>query len=131
MNRAAPGLLAITAVVALLAAACSASPPAGSSGRTPAASVSASPGADGSGGSAPTARPLTQRKQFAYAACMRKHGVPGVPTSLPAPVLGKPPSTLNAKPGPANGPDPGSPKWLAAQQACRSLEPSPVRMSRP
>jgi hypothetical protein len=123
------GLLAIAALVALLAAACSASPSGGSSGGAPAAGASASPSADGSGGSSPTARPVTEQKQFAYSECMREHGVPGVPTSLPAPALGKPPSTLNAKPGPANGPNPGSPQWQAAQQACRSLAPSPVRMS--
>ena len=125
------GLLAITALIALPAAACSASPSEGSSGGVPAAGASASPSVDGSGGSSATARPVTQRKQFAYSECMREHGVPGVPTSLPVPVLGKPPSKLNAKPGPANGPNPGSPQWQAAQQACRSLAPSPARMSRP
>jgi hypothetical protein len=125
------GLLAIAALIALLAAACSGSPSEGTSGGAPAAGASASPSVHVSGGSTATARPVTQRKQLAYSECMREHGVPGVPTSLPAPVLGKPPSTLNAKPGPTNGPNPGSPQWQAAQQACRSLAPSPVRMSRP
>ncbi|HTZ91883.1 MAG TPA: hypothetical protein VMB74_05765 [Streptosporangiaceae bacterium] len=73
---------------------------------------------------------MTRQRQLAYSECMRKHGVPGVPTSLPSPVPGEPSATFNAKPGTANGPSPGSPRWLAAQQACRSLAPSPARMSR-
>jgi hypothetical protein len=125
------GLLAVAALITLLAAACSASPSGGSSSGAPAAGASASPSADGSGSSSATARPVTEQKQFAFSECMREHGVPGVPTSLPAPALGTRPSTLNAKPGPTNGPNPGSPQWQAAQQACRSLAPSPVRMSRP
>ncbi len=125
------GLLAIAALIALLAAACSASPSEGSSGGAPAAVASASQSVDGSGSSSAPATPVTQQKQLAYSGCMREHGVPGVPTSLPSPVLGKPPRKLNAKPGPANGPNPGSPLWQAAQQACRSLAPSPARMSRP
>jgi hypothetical protein len=124
------GLLAVAALVTLLAA-CSASPVEGSSGRSPATTASASPSAESSGSHSATARPAAQRKQVAYSECMRKHGVPGVPTSMPAPALGKPPSSLNAQPGPTNGPDPGSPQWEAAQQACRSLEPSPALMSRP
>jgi len=125
------GLLATATFIALLAAACSGSPSEGTSGAAPAARASASQSVDGSGGSSATARPVTQQKQFAYSECMREHGIAGVPTSLPRPVLGKPPSKLNARPGPANGPNPGSPQWQAAQRACRSLAPSPARMSRP
>jgi len=124
------GLLVIAALIALLVAACSGSPSQGSSGGAPAAGASASQSVDGSGGYSAPARPVTQQKQLAYSECMREHGVPGVPTSLPSPVLGKPSTKLNAKPGPANGPNPGSPQWQAAQRACRSLAPSPARMSR-
>jgi hypothetical protein len=117
------GLLVIVAVTALLTAACSGGSPAGSGG-SPAGD--ARPSAGGSGGSPAAGRPVSQRRQRAYSECMRSHGVPGVPTSLPSPVPGKPPSTGNFKPVHASGPNPGSPQWLAAQQACRSLLPVPA-----
>jgi hypothetical protein len=119
------GLLVIVAVTAVLTAACSGGSPAGSGG-SPAAGGSARPSAGGSGGSPAAARPVSQQRQLAYSECMRSHGVPGVPASLPGPVPGKPPSTGNFKPVHASGPNPGSPQWLAAQQACRSLMPAPA-----
>jgi hypothetical protein len=123
------GLLTIVAVIALLiASGCSGSPPGHSPGRAPAAAGSASP-SPGPGGSSAPGRPTGQPKQLAYSECMRAHGVPGVPTSLPSPASGKPPSQANFRPAQANGPAPGSPQWDAAQHACRSLMPAPTLVS--
>ncbi|HXW47395.1 MAG TPA: hypothetical protein VEL03_21550 [Streptosporangiaceae bacterium] len=116
------GLLALAAGLTLLTAACGGSSSAGSGGSS-AAGRSGSTAA-GSGGA--VVRPAAGQKQLAYSQCMRKHGVPGVPSSLPSIAPGAPPSS-----GPhwakalAGGPDPNSPRFLAAQQACRSLEPPP------
>jgi hypothetical protein len=131
-----PGLLAAVAAVALLTAACSGSSSPGGSGGSPAAGKSASPSAGsgrspapaGSGGPSVVGRRISPRRQLAFSECMRSHGVPGVPTSFPGPVSGTPPSTGNFKPVQGNGPNPGSPQWNAAQQACRSLAPSPVKV---
>jgi hypothetical protein len=121
------GLLAIVAGIALLTAACSGSPAQGGSGEAPAVRGSASP-SRGSGGSSAAGRPVTQQRQLAYSECMRSHGVPGVPTSFPKPVLGQPPSKGSLEPAQADGPGPGSPQWQAAQQACQSLMPSPAEV---
>jgi hypothetical protein len=124
------GLLVTVAGIALLAAACSASPSgAGTSGGAPAAVRSASSPAGGSRGASPAGKLTTNEKQLAYSRCMRSHGVPGVPTSLPRVVPGSAPSPSgpdwNAA-APVSGPNPGSPQWQAAQQACRSLMPAPA-----
>jgi hypothetical protein len=128
MNR--TGLVAIVAGIALLTAACSGSPSAaGGSGGAPATAGSASSPAGSSPGSSSAGRPAANGKQLAYSKCMRSHGVPGVPTSLPSVVPGSAPSPngphWNAA-APVSGPNPGSPQWQAAQQACRSLMPSPA-----
>jgi hypothetical protein len=131
MNRArGTGLVAIVAGVALLTAACSGSPSTtGGSGKAPATAGSTSSATGGSRGSSPAGRPAASGKQLAYSECMRSHGVPGVPTSFPSAVPGSTPSpsgpNWNAA-APGSGPNPGSPQWQAAQQACRSLMPSPA-----
>jgi hypothetical protein len=121
------GLLAIVASSALLAAACSGSPSAGSSGGSPAGgSTSSSPGSTSSspdpGGSSSAGRSATQQKQLAYSECMRAHGVPDVPTSMPSVEPGSVPSsnTPHWSGVSASGPNPGSPQFEAAQQACHS-----------
>ena len=121
------GLLAILASIALLAAACSSSPSAGSSGGSPAGgSTSSSPGSASSSpdpaGSSPASRSSTQQQQLAYSKCMRAHGVPDVPTSMPSVQPGTVPSsnTPHWSGAGAGGPDPGSPQFEAAQQACHS-----------
>jgi hypothetical protein len=121
------GLLAIVAGLALLAAACSGGPSAaGGSGGAPAGVGSASSPAGGSGGSSSAGRPAASQKQLAYSKCMRAHGVPGVPTSVPSVSPGPPPSNgSHWEAGPVGGPSPGSPQFQAAQQACRSLVPPP------
>jgi hypothetical protein len=125
-------LAAVTAVTAaaLLTAACSGPSPADSGAAAaaagPARPASSSPAP---GGSSPALRPISQQKQLAYSECMRSHGVPGVPTSFPRPAAGKPPSTGNFRPVQVNGPDPGSPRWLAAQRACRSVLPAPAMVA--
>jgi hypothetical protein len=119
---------AIVAVIALLASGCSASPAGGSGGST--AGGSARPSAGGSGGPAAAGRRITPQKQLAYSECMRSHGVPGVPTSLPRIAPGSAPSSNGShfKAVTVNGPNPGSPQWQAAQQACRSLMPVPAEV---
>jgi hypothetical protein len=114
------GLLAIVAVVALLAAACSGSPATGGSARPSTAGGSASPTAATGGSSPPAVRPALQQKVLAYTDCMRSHGVP-MPI-LPA-VPGNPSGTPTAQPANANGPGPNSPQFQAAQRVCQSLLP--------
>jgi len=118
MSRTSRRFLAVAAVIALTAG-CSGTPSAGGSGgsSTPAGSASSSPAAGGSS----AVRPATlQQKMNAYSACMRSHGVP-LP-NLPA-NPGKPSGKPTAKPVTAVGPNPGSPRWQAAQHACQSLLP--------
>jgi hypothetical protein len=119
------GARILVAAIVLLTAACSGSSPPGGSGRS---TATGRPAASARSGSSPAMRRPAAQKQLAYSECMRSHGVPGVPTSFPSPVLGKPPGKLSAKPAAANGPGPGSPRWQAAQQACRSLMPTPVEV---
>jgi hypothetical protein len=116
-------MLAIAIGITLLTAACSGSPSA-SSGGSSAAPGPASSSAGGSSGSSSSGSPATQQKMLAYTTCMRSHGVP-----MPDPpaLAGKPPSKPTAKAAPVNGPNPGSPQWQAAQQACRSLLPPNVK----
>jgi hypothetical protein len=116
-------LLVIVVGLAVPIAACSATPAAGrGSADSPRAAVTPSPGTDGSpaAGSAAT----LQREVLAYAACMRSHGVP-MP-NLPAPAS-LPRNKPTAQPAAVNGPDPDSPQFEAAQQACQSLLPPSVQ----
>jgi len=119
------GLLAIVAGIALMAAACSSSPStAGDPGHAPAtAGPASSPSSTG--------KTTSDQKQLAYSRCMRSHGIPGVPTSMPSAEPGAQPSPTSANwqsggSASTSGPAPGSPRWLAAQQACRSLMPVPA-----
>lgn len=79
----------------------------GGSGGSSSASSSAAAG----GGKA-----TTSAKAVQYAQCMRSHGVP----SFPDPVNGR--STVIMKKG--TDMDPDSPKFKAAQQACKAYAPS-------
>jgi hypothetical protein len=127
------GLLAIVAGIALMAAACSSSPStAGDPGKAPATVGPTSSATVGSGSSpSSTSKTTSDQKQLAYSRCMRSHGVPGVPTSMPSVEPGSEPSPSSANwqsagsAGTSSGPAPGSPQWLAAQQACQSLMPVP------
>jgi hypothetical protein len=123
--RSRTAILAAVAGGILLTAACSGGQPAaGGSASSSAGAARPSAGESGRSSSAPTAAP--SRKQLAYSECMRKHGVPGVPTSLPSVALGPPKSNgPDWKTGPVSGPSPGSSQFLAAQQACRPLVPAP------
>jgi hypothetical protein len=126
-NERSLGLLAILVAVALLTAACDGGSSAGGSGGARAAARPASP-PSGAGASSAASSPVGQRKQLAYSECMREHGVPDVPTALPSIV----PDGVPSSNGPhwnaaaVGGPSPGSPQWLAAQQACRSVMPKPA-----
>jgi len=118
------GLLAIVAGIALLTAACSGSPSAGGSGG------SSAPGGSSSSPAGSSPSPSSRgSSQLAYSKCMGAHGVPGVPTSFPTD-LPSPSSSSGPhwKAVQGNGPDPGSPQWLAAQQACQSLIGRPTRV---
>ncbi len=103
--------LAVVAVIGLLTVACSGSSAHGGSGGSPAAGGSASSPAAG--------RPATRQKQLAFSECMRSHGVPNVPTSLPTLSSGTPSSSGPHKWVPASGP--GATRLQAATQACRYL----------
>jgi hypothetical protein len=95
LGRAGPVAVVVMALagLALGAAACSA----GSAGPG-VAQVGSSPNASAS-----------PRGRAAFAACMRKHGVPNFPDSGPITV--------------GRGIDPGSPQFRSAQQACRRMLP--------
>jgi hypothetical protein len=118
------GIPAAVAGIILLVAACSGGRSAGSSASS--AAAAASPSAGDSSGSSSAGRPAANQKQLAYSECMQKHGVPGVPISLPGitPDPGHS-SGRHWNAAPVGGPAPGSPRFLAAQQACRSLVPPP------
>jgi len=64
-----------------------------------------------------TVDPQLQAKALAYSACMRSHGVPGYPD--PVFVGGSIRETVRA----GSGADPTSPLFIAAQNACQSLQP--------
>ena len=64
-----------------------------------------------------TVDPQLQAKALAYAACIRSHGVPGYPD--PVFVGGSIRETVRA----GSGADPSSPLFIAAQNACQSLQP--------
>ena len=64
-----------------------------------------------------TVDPQLQAQALAYAACIRSHGVPSYPD--PVFVGGSIRETVRA----GSGPDPNSPQFAAAQNACQSLEP--------
>jgi len=117
-------LLAIVVDIALLTAACSGTSPSGGSGGSSAKGGSASPSA--------TSFPSPSsagKSQLAYSECMSSHGVPGVPVSFPTSLpTASSSSGPHWKPVQASGPNPGSPQFDAAQQACRSLQPEPPRV---
>jgi hypothetical protein len=123
--RSRAAILAAVAGGILLTAACSGAQTA-AGGSASSSAGAARPSAGDSGGSSSAPRAAPSREQLAYSECMRKHGVPGVPTSLPSVALG-PPKSNNPdwKAGAVSGPSPGSPQFLAAQQACRRLVPAP------
>ncbi len=64
-----------------------------------------------------TVDPQLQAKALAYAACIRSHGVPSYPD--PVFVGGSIRETVRA----GSGADPNSPLFIAAQNACQSLQP--------
>ncbi len=64
-----------------------------------------------------TVDPQLQAKALAYAACIRSHGVPGYPD--PVFVGGSIREAVRA----GSGVDPNSPLFVAAQNACQSLQP--------
>jgi hypothetical protein len=122
-------LLVTVTGIALLTAACSGNPAGRSPGAAPAVTRSASP-PPGPGSSPAAGRQVTKQRQLAYSVCMRKHGVPGVPTTLPSAAPdGTPPTSPHWNAAKSGGPNPGSPRWLAAQHACRSLQPRPAAMA--
>lgn len=68
-------------------------------------------------GRSPAQTGSTQTKAAAYSACMRSHGAPSFPDPDSQ-------GHLNLKFGKGSQVDPSSPRFQAAQRACRSLAPS-------
>ncbi len=64
-----------------------------------------------------TVDPQLQAQALAYAACIRSHGVPSYPD--PVFVGGSIRETVRA----GSGADPNAPQFIAAQNACESLQP--------
>jgi hypothetical protein len=64
-----------------------------------------------------TVSPQLQAQALAYSACIRSHGVPSYPD--PVFVGGSIRETVRA----GSGADPDSPQFIAAQNACKSLQP--------
>jgi hypothetical protein len=64
-----------------------------------------------------TVDPQVQAEALKYSACMRSHGVPSYPD--PVFVGGSIRETMRA----GSGMDPNSPQFIAAQNACQSLQP--------
>jgi hypothetical protein len=95
-------MLAVTAGIALLAAACGGSPSSAASGGSSAAS-----------GGSPNAQGSAQSQQLAFARCMRARGVTDYPDSG-GPIQASPGSDL----------DPSNPTYRAARQTCQSLQPT-------
>jgi hypothetical protein len=123
-HRPRAALLAIVTGVAIMTAACSGSPlVVGGASGSPRAAASSSQGSDRSSSARSSA--TLQQRVLAYAKCMRSHGIP-VP-NLPAPGHLPPASKPTAQPAADNGPNPDSPQFDAAQQACQSLLPTPVK----
>jgi hypothetical protein len=104
--RRAAGMLAVFTGLALAAAACAAGP--GSSGPG-----SSGPGSSGPGSSGPGQR-SSGAFSFAFATCMRAHGVPNFPD----------PDGQAGQLGPGSGIDPGSSRFQSALNGpCKSLAP--------
>jgi hypothetical protein len=71
------------------------------------------------GGVAPKMTAADQQKFLQWAACIRSHGVP----DFPDPQFGDGGARISIGGGPGKGPDPNSPTFKAAQDACKSLMP--------
>jgi hypothetical protein len=85
---------------------------------TPASSAAASaPGSSAAAGSAPgsSSPPKGEAGLLAYSECMRSHGVPDFPDPVG--------NSLQLRAGPGSDLDPTSPKFVAAQNACKALQP--------
>lgn len=85
-------------------------------GSSSSTTTAATPAASGSSSSAPTAN---ANQLIKYAQCMRANGVP----NFPDPSGGR----LTLRVGPGTGLNPNSPAFQAAQQKCKSLQPSGVQ----
>jgi len=121
------------AAVALLAAGCGggSSPSVAALGTTTSGSTASggsTPSASGQGASGQGGPSLTMKTQdgFKFSACMRAHGLPNFPDPNAQGVI---------QFGSANGIDPSSPKFQAAQQACRKVlpnggQPSPQQIAK-
>jgi hypothetical protein len=94
---------------------------------TSSAAASSAPGSSAPGSSAPdssapdssspasSAPPKGEAGLLAYSECMRSHGVPDFPDPVG--------NSLQLRAGPGSDLDPTSPKFVAAQNACKALQP--------
>jgi len=69
----------------------------------------------------PAQQAKVQESALKFSQCMRSHGVPG----FPDPTFSGGGARLTLKAGGANGIDPNSPQFKAAQKTCQSLMPGP------
>jgi hypothetical protein len=110
----------VLASVALLVAGCG-----GSSSSPGVAHLSTSTSSDspasGSGSSSPESSASTQQKMVKFSQCMRTHGEP----EFPEPTEG----AIRIQNHNGHGPNPESPRFQAAEKACRKYAPSKVAPS--
>jgi hypothetical protein len=69
----------------------------------------------------PAEQAKAQEGALKFSQCMRTHGVP----NFPDPIVSGGGVRLKLRAGGANGIDPGSPQFRAAQTACQSIAPGP------
>ncbi len=74
------------------------------------------------GAPSPAQQAKVQESALKFSQCMRTHGVP----SFPDPTFSGGGAKLTLKAGGANGIDPNSPQFKAAQKTCQSLMPRPL-----
>jgi hypothetical protein len=116
--------LALSPVLAMTVAACSAGSPSPSVAHLGTPSTTSVPSSGGGSGGQATATaggPAQLAKMESYAQCMRTHGIADFPDPTSGPDGG---AGFQLRGGPGSDIDPNSPKFQAADKACRPLLPN-------